>query len=86
MPKHFRASKNSAWPCAPYDNEEVSSFLTQALGKRGFFLFDPTRPSSNGAYGYDSAVTTTGPKWTNGLNSSFYLNLGFTRNLEFMDF
>jgi hypothetical protein len=35
---------------------------------------------------YDSTVTTIGPKWTNGLISSFDLKLGFTRNLEFMAF
>jgi hypothetical protein len=37
-----------------------------------------------GIYGYDSTVTTFGPKWT--INSSFGLKLGFTRNLEFMAF
>jgi hypothetical protein len=35
---------------------------------------------------HDSTVTTAGPKWTNGLNSSFDLKLGFFRNLEFMAF
>jgi hypothetical protein len=35
---------------------------------------------------HDSAVTTTGLKWTKGLNSSFGLKFGYTRNLEFMAF
>jgi hypothetical protein len=34
----------------------------------------------------DSTVTTAGQEWTNGLNSSLALKLGFTRNLEFMVF
>jgi hypothetical protein len=34
----------------------------------------------------DSTVTTAGQKWTNGLNSSFALKLGFIRNLEFTAF
>jgi hypothetical protein len=35
---------------------------------------------------FEKGATTAGQEWTNSLNSSFALKLGFTKNLEFMAF